>query len=61
MTRMGQEEVVGKAHASFDGDFIEFVDKLDDDEIGYISYKIIPVFTNYEHGTALLTNRIIVN
>lgn len=60
MDRMGQEEVVGKAHPIFDADFIEFIDKLDKDETGEMRYRIIPVMNNYEHGPPLTTNGVIV-
>ena len=58
MNRMGQEEVIGKSHAIFDGDFIEYIDKITCDEIGQIFYRVIPVYTDYEHGSAVFTNRI---
>lgn len=60
LDRLGQEEVVGKAHALFDSDFIEFVDKLDNDEVGSMRYRIIPVLTSYEHGSSISTNEVIV-
>lgn len=60
LDRNGQEEVVGKAHPIFDADFIEFVDKLDQKEIGSMRYRIIPVLTSYEHGSPIITNEVIV-
>jgi hypothetical protein len=60
LDRMGQEEVVGKAHPIFDADFIEFIDVLDSGEVGMIRYRIVPVMTNYEHGSPIVTNSVVL-
>jgi hypothetical protein len=58
--RMRMEDIVGKAHAITDSDIIEFVDLLDEDETGEMTYKVVPVFNSYRRGSAATTNRIVV-
>ena len=60
LDRNGQEEIVGKSHAIFDADFIEFIDKIEADETGSMRYRIIPVLTSYEHGAPVITNEVLI-
>ncbi len=53
--------IVGKSHNNFSGKTIEFYDNITINDVGELSYKIIPVFCDYSHGTEITTNKIRIN
>jgi hypothetical protein len=58
--RMGVEEIVGKVHTLFKSNVIQFIDKVTFREPGSFRYKIIPVHKNYDRGSALFTDEVVI-
>jgi len=58
--RMRMEEIVGTVHPITDSNLLEFIDLLEEDEIGEMDYRIVPVYNNYKHGSESKTNKVIV-
>lgn len=58
---LGHSSIVGKSHNNFSGKTIEFYDNITINDVGELSYKIIPVFCDYSRGTEITTNKIRIN
>jgi hypothetical protein len=57
---LGMRSVVGKCHNISESNYFQFVDSLDNDEHGKLTYYIVPVFYDFTRGTEIATNEVIV-
>lgn len=53
---LGHSTVAGKVHAVSQGTFFEFLDDLEPDDIGDITYRIVPVLNDYTRGASIVTS-----
>ena len=56
----GQRKIIGKAHAFFDVKNFHFIHEVSQQDIGEVFYVITPVFSNYEIGSEVKTNNVIL-
>lgn len=57
---LGMKTIVGKAHNVSNSNYFQFLDTLDNQESGGLTYFIIPVYFDYSRGVDLKTNQVIV-
>lgn len=57
---MGMRTIVGKSHNVSNSNYFQFVDKLDNQESGGLTYFVVPVFYDYSRGPALKTNQVVI-
>lgn len=55
---LGHSSIVGKMHNISQGKVFEFFDKLQPDDIGEISYRIVPVLMTFEKSSEIVTNAL---
>lgn len=53
---LGQARIVGKAHNISPGSTFEFLDHVEPDDIGDVSYRVVPVMGNYSRGQSVVSN-----
>lgn len=53
---LGQAKIIGKAHNISSNKSFEFFDYIEPDDIGEVTYKVIPVMSNYFRGSAGVSN-----
>jgi hypothetical protein len=58
--RLKQLSVVGKSHTISTSNSYEFYDFLEQDDIGKLTYHVVPVYLNYSRGQPVITNSITV-
>ena len=59
-TRNDGKSIVGKSHNVSDGGSFMFIDALSPDDIGMISYGIVPVMADFSRGSAVTSNDVII-
>lgn len=60
--KLGQTTIAGKCHGiSPQGKAYEFFDWIEPDDIGDVTYTVIPVFNNYMRGISASTGKLRVN
>lgn len=57
---LGMRTVVGKSHNISESNYFQFVDVLDNNEHGKLTYYIVPVYYDYNRGTEVSTNEVVV-
>ena len=57
---LGMRTVVGKAHNISESNYFQFVDSLDDNEHGKLKYYIVPIFYDFNTGTEVSTNEVVI-
>jgi hypothetical protein len=57
---LGVRTLVGKAHSEFLHGNCQYLHPVSRRDIGAFSYVIVPIFNNYETGTEVITNTVIV-
>ena len=57
---LGMKTVVGKSHNITESNHFEFYDDLTDNEMGSLSYTIIPVYYDYSRGKQISTNKVLI-
>jgi hypothetical protein len=56
---VGISKIIGKCHGNFTTNSIQFIHKLEKDDVSSISYRIIPIYYNYKIGQEYLTNEVL--
>ena len=57
---LGMKTIVGKSHNVSNSNYFQFLDTLDNQESGGLTYFIVPVYFDYSRGVELKTNQVIV-
>ena len=57
---LGMKTIVGKSHNISNSNYFQFLDNLDNQESGGLTYFIVPVYFDYSRGVELKTNQVIV-
>lgn len=57
---LGQTSIIGKCHNVANGKSFEFIDSLSFDDIGNISYDVIPVLNDYSRAQRASTNKLTI-
>lgn len=57
---LGMRTIVGASHSISNSNYFEFLDVLDNQEKGAITYIIVPVYYDYSKGVETKTNTIII-
>lgn len=55
---MGHVTISGKSHAFSQGKTFEFLDSLEPDDIGELSYSVVPVYSDYTRGNPAVSGKI---
>jgi hypothetical protein len=58
--RLGQSTIAGKMHNVSQGKTFEFFDRVTPDDIGDVSYRIVPVHSDYTRGQEAISDRITI-
>jgi hypothetical protein len=53
---LGQARIIGKIHNISPGKTFEFLDYVEPDDIGEVTYRVIPVLGNYVRGPSVISN-----
>lgn len=57
---LGMKTIVGKTHNVSNSNYFQFLDNLDNQESGGLTYFIVPVYFDYSRGVELKTNQVVV-
>lgn len=57
---LGRSTIVGKAHSISIGKSFDFIDDVSPDDIGELTYRIVPIMNDYSRGAELRTNSVII-
>jgi len=57
---LGMKTIVGKTHNISNSNYFQFLDTLDNQESGGLTYFIVPVYFDYSRGVELKTNQVII-
>ena len=57
---MGRSTIAGKAHSISSGKSFDFIDDVSPDDIGELTYRIVPIMNDYSRGAELRTNSVII-
>lgn len=58
---IGGREIIGRSHTQQDGAEFYFYHTLEDDEIGDVSYIVIPIMSDFSKGAEIVTNRVSID
>jgi hypothetical protein len=57
---LGRSTIIGKTHSISTGKSFEFIDDISPDDIGELTYRVIPIMNDYSRGAELRTNSVVV-